>query len=81
MKSAALAILSLLAVGQDGEEARLLARYRECRPSDDSLRFYRLDWAADLAAAKARAAKERRPVFFIAVTNISGPDTFFTGHC
>jgi hypothetical protein len=72
-----LALLALLPFAQDD----FSARFKAARPTDDQLRFYSFDWAKDLADAKVRAAKEKRPIFFIAVTNISGPDIFFTGHC
>ena len=80
MKAMAAVLLSLFVL-QDGESARILEKFKALRPSDELLRIYRLNWAADFASAKVRAAKEKRPIFFIAVTNITGPDTFFTGHC
>ncbi len=74
-------LLLLWALLLQDDADRVLAKSRAARPSDDALSFYKLDWAKDLADAKARAAKEGRPIFFVAVTNISGPDTFYTGHC
>jgi hypothetical protein len=66
---------------QDPEPDRILDRFRAARPSDDALAFYRLRWAPDLAAAKTLAAKEKRPICFLVITNISASDRFFTGHC
>lgn len=66
---------------QDAEVQQVLKRYREVRPSDETLGFYRLDWAVPFSEAKARAAKESRPILFIWNRNISGPDNFYTGHC
>ena len=74
-------LLPALLLAQVGTVERILEKARAERPSDESLAFYRHDWAPSLKEAKARAAKENRPVFFIAVTNISGPDDVFTGHC
>lgn len=78
MKTAALLMLLL---AQDPEVARILDRAKEARPSDEALAFYTLDWAPDLAAARERASKEGRPIFFVGDTNLTGPGFFFTGHC
>ena len=56
-------------------------RFVAARPVGAALAFYSMDWAPDLAAAQARARKERRPVFFIFVTNISAATSFYQGHC
>lgn len=50
-------------------------------PSQKELAIYTLDWETSLAAAKQRAKKENRPIFFIVVTNYTGPTNFFSGHC
>jgi len=50
-------------------------------PSKKELAVYSLDWEPTLAAAKKRAAVEQRPIFFIVVTNFTGPTNFFSGHC
>jgi hypothetical protein len=56
-------------------------RFVAARPTGASLAFYTMDWAPDLAAAQVRGKKERRPVFFILVTNISAATSFYQGHC
>ena len=50
-------------------------------PSKKELAVYSLDWEPTLAAARKRAAAEQRPIFFIVVTNFTGPTNFFSGHC
>lgn len=60
---------------------KVFAAYRDALPTKKDLAIYTLDWAADLAEAKARAKREKRPIFFIWLTNHSGPASFLTGHC
>ena len=74
-------LLAFALLAQDADVRRIMERAAAARPADADLAFYSLDWAPSLKDAKARAAKEGRPVFFVWVTNISGPDNFFTGHC
>jgi len=50
-------------------------------PSKKELAVYSLDWEPTLAAARKRAKAEQRPIFFIVVTNYTGPTNFFSGHC
>lgn len=71
-------VFLLLAV-QDAAVDAVLEKHRALRPKDEDLRIYRLDWAADLKAARERAARERRPVFLVVVTNSYG--NLYTGHC
>jgi len=54
---------------------------RAAYPSKKELAVYSLDWEPTLAAARKRAQVEQRPIFFIVVTNYSGPTNFFSGHC
>ena len=54
-------------------------RFKALRPADRELAIFGLDWESDLEAAKARAAKERRPIFLIVVRNSYG--NMFSGHC
>lgn len=56
-------------------------RFVAARPTGAALAFYTMDWAPDLSSAQARAKKEKRPVFFIFVTNISAATNFYVGHC
>lgn len=77
---ALLLVATLPVTAQDTQAQRILQRYEAAKPSEKSLAFYSLDWAADLQAAKARARKERRPIFLIAVTNITAGCNFYSGH-
>ena len=64
------------------EGTQQLERYATAiYPSRRELAIYSLDWEPTLAAARARAAREQRPVFFVMVTNFTGPTNFFSGHC
>ena len=78
---AALLLSAAVAQAEDQNIRTTLDRYSSFRPSPATLRFYQHDWAMSLAEARSRARKERRPIFFVAITNISGPTNFFTGHC
>jgi hypothetical protein len=74
--------LTPAALGQpDPVVARILDGYEAARPTEKALAFFRMDWAPSLAEATARARKERRPVFFIYVTNITAGQNFVGGHC
>ena len=77
---AMLLLCCLPAMGQDPAVRRIWQRYEAAVPSDKSLAFYSLDWAADLATAKKRTAQERRPIFLIGVTNITAGCNFYSGH-
>lgn len=57
----------------------VLDEYRAVRPTAKDLAIYELDWAPTLEAAKQRAAKEKRPVLLIVVTNSFGD--MYSGHC
>lgn len=62
--------------------AQEIERYAEASyPASKELAIYSLDWEPTLAAARARARAEQRPIFFIMVTNYSGPTNFYSGHC
>lgn len=74
-------LIALPAIAQDRKAQEVLQRFEEVRPSAEDMAVYRHDWEATLAQAKVRAKKERRPIFFIGNTNISGPTNFYTGHC
>ena len=76
-----LLLLALALFAQDADVRKILDRAKEARPTEAELAFYSLDWAPTLKEAKARAAKEGRPIFFVWVTNITGADRFYTGHC
>jgi len=62
--------------------AQAIERYAKAGyPASKELAIYSLDWEPTLAAARARARREQRPIFFIMVTNFSGPTNFYSGHC
>lgn len=83
--SMGLALILLIGPGvlraQDDDVERIRRRYRELSPTGEDLRFYRHDWVRSLDEALRRAEQERRPIFLLAITNISGPTDFFSGHC
>lgn len=74
------ALLLLLAL-QDGEAERILEKFSRVKPAEKDLAFFAHDWAPSLAGAKARAAKEGRPVFLVVVGNLNGYDNLYTGRC
>ena len=62
--------------------AQAIERYAKAGyPASKELAIYSLDWEPTLAAARARARREQRPICFIMVTNFSGPTNFYSGHC
>jgi hypothetical protein len=63
----------------NAEVQKVLNKFRLARPSDNDLAIFRLDWTPTLKAAKAKAAKEQRPIFLIVVTNSFGD--MHSGHC
>jgi hypothetical protein len=77
---AALWTTSLLhAKAPDGDVQTTLDKYRLFRPTDKDLAIFQLDWVPTLKEATERAAKERRPILLLVVTNSYG--NLFTGHC
>jgi hypothetical protein len=63
------------------EGRRVLEAHRAARPSDEALGVFKLDWAGSLAAAKARAAKEGRPILFVSTTQLKDAGDLKGGHC
>ena len=59
--------------------AKVLDRFQAARPQAKDLAIYRLDWVPSLQEAKAKAAKEKRPIFLVVVTNSYG--NMRSGHC
>ena len=77
---AALWATSLLpAQAPDGDVQDILDTYRRLRPTDKDLAIFQLNWVPTLQEATQRAAKERRPILLLVVTNSYG--NLFTGHC
>jgi len=57
------------------------ARFQAAQPSDEQQAIWKLDWEDNLTTALDRAKRERRPILFVHVTNITGPSNFGSGHC
>lgn len=74
---AAFFAVALVLVGQDA--SAILEKVRVARPGPSELAVYCHDWAPSLREARERAAKEKRPVFFVLVTNSYGD--MLSGHC
>ena len=61
--------------------SQILARYEAARPRDVDLQLFALDWAGSLREAKERAAKEGRPILFVATTQLKEAGDLRGGHC
>jgi hypothetical protein len=66
---------------QAGDTPRILAAYQAARPADAELGLYRLDWEDSLQSAKERAAKEKRPIFFVSTMQLKDAGDLRGGHC
>jgi hypothetical protein len=75
-----LMLAGLLALQDDGV-SKILEKHKAARPADKDLLFVRHDWEPSYEKAKARAAKEGRPVFLVVISNLNGYDNLYTGHC
>ena len=75
-----LAAYTLPASAQSDSARRILAQFEDAKPDAKRLAFYSLDWAMNLKDAKARAAKEGRPILLVLNTNITAGTNFFSGH-
>lgn len=60
---------------------QVLQGYQAARPTDSELSLFQLDWAANLKEAKARAAKEKRPIFFVSTMQLKDAGDLRGGHC
>jgi hypothetical protein len=85
-----LALLLLSAAGaapddpgtaQDTRLQRVLSAYQAARPADRELGAFRLDWAGSLKEAKTRAAREKRPIFFVSTMQLKDAGDLRGGHC
>ena len=71
--------MSLLpAQAPDRDVPKILDTYRSFRPTAKDLAIFQLDWVPTLKGATERAARERRPILLLVVTNSYG--NLFTGH-
>jgi hypothetical protein len=75
-----LAASAIPAGAQDNTARQILSRFSDAKPDARRLAFYSLDWAMSLDEARARAAKESRPVLVVLNTNITAGTNFFSGH-
>jgi hypothetical protein len=62
-----------------GDVKSVLDKFHSVRPQAADLSLYQLDWMPTLKAAKEKAAKEKRPIFLVVVTNSFGD--LYSGHC
>ena len=69
------------AFAQNADVRKIQEKFEAAQPTADQMAVYQHDWTADLSQALARAKQEKRPIFFIGNTNISGPTNFYSGHC
>ncbi len=74
-------LAALSARAQEGDAERVLEKFQKAQPDADEMAIYQHDWTANLKQALVRAKKEKRPIFFIGNTNITGPSNFYSGHC
>ena len=63
------------------EPEQILKAYTAARPVDGELGVFLLDWAESFKDAKARAAKEQRPVFLVCTTQLKDAGNLRDGHC
>lgn len=60
---------------------QVLQSYQAARPTESELSLFQLDWAANLKDARARAAKEKRPIFFVSTMQLKDAGDLRGGHC
>jgi hypothetical protein len=66
--------------GADPSDVKsVLDKFQAIRPQTADLALYQLDWMPTLKAAKEKAAKDKRPIFLVVVTNSFGD--LYSGHC
>ena len=63
------------------EEEDILKAYEAARPADRDLGVFQLDWADSFKQAKARAAREQRPIFLVCTTQLKDAGNLRDGHC
>ena len=66
---------------RDPEVRRVLDAYEAARPGESDLGVFRLDWADSLKDARQRAAREKRPIFFVSTTQLKDAGDLRGGHC
>lgn len=74
-------LAAVAAAAQEPEAVRHIhEKFQAAKPTAEQLAFFTLAWEPNLAAAKARAAKEKRPIALVTVHNITSACGFFSGH-
>ena len=63
------------------ESEDILKAYAAGRPADHELGVFQLDWADSFKDAKARAAREKRPIFLVCTTQLKDAGNLRDGHC
>ena len=66
---------------QATQPEEILKAYAAARPADHELGVFQLDWADSFKDAKARAAKEKRPIFLVCTTQLKDAGNLRDGHC
>lgn len=72
--------LAAAAVAQPAAVRAIEKKFAEAKPTEAELAFFGLSWECDLAAAKARAKAEGRPIVAVLVHNITASCDFYSGH-
>ena len=76
-----IACFAVVLAASAGPAEDILAAYEAARPADRDLGVFQLDWADSFKQAKARAAKEKRPVFLVCTTQLKDAGNLRDGHC
>ena len=75
----AVVFASGIAMAQDSQVDRVLAKYSEFRPSEGELAMYSLDWSDSITEALKRGAREDRPIAVVIIHARYGD--IRSGHC
>ncbi len=79
-RKSSLLVLALV-FSQEADVARIEKAFKAARPDNSELSIFMLDWASSLNDAKTRAAKEKRPIFFVSTVQLKEAGSLITGHC
>lgn len=76
-----LAFFTVVLASTAAPEQDILKAYEAARPADRDLGVFQLDWADSFKHAKARAAREQRPIFLVCTTQLKDAGNLRDGHC
>ena len=76
-----LAFFAVVLASSAAQEEDILKAYEAARPADRDLGVFQLDWADSFKQAKARAAREQRPIFLVCTTQLKDAGNLRDGHC